>query len=585
MIFINKYIIIFLFNLLNFFIYSFICFGQETEQDEIYSKLDIDEKHYLEFKYNYFEGSKQKMLGNYDMAIGNFSKCREIIPKNAATHYELANIYYLQRDYVTALTYAKQAVKLDKSEGDFNIYYYLQLAKLYEENGSLSASADVYKNIIKKYPASYDIALQYALLLSRLNKNNESLKILNKIESQTGISESVSLEKERIYTMDACYDKAINELQNLISAFPNEPRYYGMLADSYTSFGQYDKALEIYKQLLQIDPGNGKVHIALANYYYKLNDTDKSYEELKLAYSNLEVDIDFKIRTIIDNFSSNDSKTKGQAYELIQILLQTYPDNPKSYTIYADFLIQDKRFPEARDQLRQAVKYEKSLYQVWEQLILLEIEQNNFKDVFEESKEALAYFPNNPSFYLYNGISAIKLKRYSDAVESLKQGVELVINNRELKTQFYTNLGEAYDRNKNYHKSDSIFELILSYEPDNKIILNNYSYYLSLRSDSLAKAKAMSHRCVELEPDNSTFLDTHAWVLYKLNEIEPAREIIEKALKHGGAQNAVLVEHYGDILFKAGEKDKALEQWKFAKELGKGSEFLELKIDKKVLIE
>jgi len=46
-----------------------------------------------------------------------------------------------------------------------------------------------------------------------------------------------------------------------------------------------------------------------------------------------------------------------------------------------------------------------------------------------------------------------------------------------------------------------------------------------------------------------------------------------------------LVDHYGDILFMSGEKEKALEQWKKAKEMGKESEILDRKIAEGTYIE
>ena len=45
------------------------------------------------------------------------------------------------------------------------------------------------------------------------------------------------------------------------------------------------------------------------------------------------------------------------------------------------------------------------------------------------------------------------------------------------------------------------------------------------------------------------------------------------------------MDHYGDILFMCGEKEKAVEQWKRAKELGKSTEVLDQKIERQEYIE
>jgi len=42
--------------------------------------------------------------------------------------------------------------------------------------------------------------------------------------------------------------------------------------------------------------------------------------------------------------------------------------------------------------------------------------------------------------------------------------------------------------------------------------MNNYAYYLSEEKTDLKKAEKMSAKAVEKEPNNSTYLDTYAWI-------------------------------------------------------------------------
>ena len=86
-----------------------------------------------------------------------------------------------------------------------------------------------------------------------------------------------------------------------------------------------------------------------------------------------------------------------------------------------------------------------------------------------------------------------------------------------------------------------------------------------------------------MAPDNGTYQDTYAWVLYALKEYKEAEKWLLKALLNGGEQSAVIVEHYGDVLFKLGEKEKALAQWRRAKSIGGASDFLNKKIEQGTL--
>ena len=83
----------------------------------------------------------------------------------------------------------------------------------------------------------------------------------------------------------------------------------------------------------------------------------------------------------------------------------------------------------------------------------------------------------------------------------------------------------------------------------------------------------------KIEKDNGTYQDTYAWVLYQLNEYEMAKEWILKSLANGGDSSAVVVEHYGDILYQLGDKEGAINEWKRANKLGKASKFLFQKIE------
>jgi tetratricopeptide (TPR) repeat protein len=106
-----------------------------------------------------------------------------------------------------------------------------------------------------------------------------------------------------------------------------------------------------------------------------------------------------------------------------------------------------------------------------------------------------------------------------------------------------------------------------------------------LEKKDLKKAERMSAQTVKLEPNNATYLDTYAWIFFVQGNYTLAKIYIESALANDTTKSAELVDHYGDILYMKGDKEKALEQWKKAKELGKESKVLDRKIAEGVYIE
>lgn len=121
------------------------------------------------------------------------------------------------------------------------------------------------------------------------------------------------------------------------------------------------------------------------------------------------------------------------------------------------------------------------------------------------------------------------------------------------------------------------YDSCLQWKDDNFGCLNNYAYYLSEEGKDLEKAEQMSYRTVQAEPDNSTYLDTYAWILFKRKKYKDAQPYIDMAIKNDTTNSAVLLEHAGDIHIMNGDTDKALEYWREAlKQIGDE--------DKKVLI-
>ncbi|WP_185153393.1 tetratricopeptide repeat protein, partial [Fulvivirga lutimaris] len=204
--------------------------------------------------------------------------------------------------------------------------------------------------------------------------------------------------------------------------------------------------------------------------------------------------------------------------------------------------------------------------------------------VIDFSNIALELFPNQAILYYFNGAANLQENNYEEASFALEQGKKLASANLNLIGAFNSMLGDAYNGQELYEKSDEAFEAALDFDPNNYGILNNYSYYLALRKENLDKAERMSKKVVDNNPDDVTFLDTYAWVLFSKEKYKEAKKVMEKAISIGNVE-AVHYEHYGDILFKLGNVDEAVKQWQVAKGMDPNSELIDKKIADKKLYE
>ncbi len=541
------------------------------------------QKNKEEFDYFYYTAGKEKILGNLDEAAKFYRKCLQIDGKSAATLFELASIFYSTDDSKNAEFLCKAATEFDSK----NEWYLLLYADILQKNKKYKEALKVHETLIKQFPDRIDFYYDYATALLYANKVDDAIKTYDKIEKMIGVSEEIILQKQKIYIQQNKLEKAIAEMQKLIESNPDEARYYGMLAELYQANNMNDKAFEIYNQALKIDADNPYIHLSLSDYYRQKNEKDQSFLEIKSAFRSEELDIDTKVKILINyyNVSENSAEYKTQAYDLIAILIAVHPKEAKTYSIQGDYYYRDGKIKEARESFLQAIALDKSRLAIWNQLLVIDNELDDYGSIITHCKEALELFPNESTIYLYSGIANMQQKKYKDAIDMLNLGLALVVDNKPLKGEFYAHLGDAYNRNKQFEESDKAYEKALEINPDNSNVLNNYSYYLSLRKEKLEKAAEMSKKSNEIDKNNPSNQDTYGWILYEMNKLDEAKIWIGKAVVNSENKNAVILEHYGDVLYKLGEIEKAIEFWQNAKLIGTGSDMLEKKINTKTLIE
>ncbi len=531
----------------------------------------------------FIDASKENIMGNYDEAEKLYKKALDINPQDDASMFELAKIYARKKELARSMEMAKKAAETDPR----NTYYLLFYGSLLQATEDFKGAIEVYKKLTELKPDNPDYFNNLALAYLYADQPDKAIEIYDMLEKKMGITEEYSLKKQRIYLQEKKVNKAINEVEKLIQAYPRESKYYAVLAEMCLENGMDQKALEAYQKIKEIDPENPYIDISLADFYKKQGKDELAFEELKKGFANPNLDIDSKIQVLLQYYTVNElyDSLKGQAFTLSKILVDTHPNDPKAYSMYGDFLYQDKQYEQARDAFRKVISIDSSKYLVWEQLLFTETELNDTGAMLQESQRAIELFPEQPIPYLLAGGALYQKKKWDEAIDVLTRGLNYVVNNDRLKSQFYAYLGDVYNQTGDHEKSDEAYDNVLKINPDNDYVLNNYAYFLSLRNEKLDKAAKMAKRATELRPDSPSNQDTYGWVLYKLGYYDEALQWIEKAINNGTEDNPVILEHYGDVLWKLGRNDEAVEYWEKAKAAGEGSDLLDKKVENKKLIE
>ncbi len=559
------------------------CSGSKkiTEQQVVTAAVDPqqainDEKRQMEFDYLFSEALKQRMLGNKQNAVQLLSSCLEIDPKSSAAMYELADIHAANNDFTSATLLLEKAISLNPG----NIWYKQLLAQIYQQTRKFDEAAAIFNELLKNDPENLEYLYSKAMMLSSAQKFPEAIEAYRQLEAKTGVNDQISVEIQELYLQNKQPEKAIQEIEKLIQSNPAEPRYYGLLADLYQTQGDTENALKNYNKILAIDPESGFVHFSLANYYLQKNEFDKSFDELVKGFESKNVELQTKLQMYMMLVSDREQSklTDEREEKLINILVNTHPGEAMVYTVQADYLLRKDKLTEGRDALLKAIDAGNKDFMLWERLMFIDNDLQDWTALEKHSKQATEMYPNQPNSYLLSGVAGIQLEKYDDAISVLDEGYDFIVDNQPLKGQFLMLKGEAVYKKGNIDEAFKLFDRSLELYPDNFVGLNNYAYYLSLVNRDLDKAERMSAKVIAQFPDNETYLDTYAWVLFKKGNYTLAKFYMETALKNGGENNPVMLEHYGDILFMLDKLAEAKQYWEKAKDNGGTSEVLKRKI-------
>lgn len=525
----------------------------------------------------FIAAENRKMQGDFAEAATLFHDILTADPKNAAAAYELAMLNGRSKNAEGTLLYARKAAMLDTT----NHWYQIAFANALAMNNEYDSAAGLFHRLSVRYPREESYTYNEAVMLSNAERYPEALQLFKLLEKEAGINEEFVYQKQRIYLKMKEPDSAAAEIQKLIDLYPDNSRYYGLLAQVYADNNQPHLAMGVYKTLLQKYPNNPQAMVALG-VYYKNQGNDSAYRHyMTQAFANPQFDLEDKIAFVYPylKYIEVDSTKKEEALFLCRLIVQAHPNEAAAHTIYGEMYFQSRQMDQAEQQFRTAIALDSTQYEPWNQLLLLYATQGNNEALRSTGRLATQRFPEEGGGWYFYGMANFFSGRYDSTVVMLRRALSTGVKDKELKSRMYATLGEAYNGLKNYPMSDSCFSFSLKLNPKDVYTLNNFSYLLAERGDYLEEALKMIQTAVSLQPNTDVFEDTYAWVLYRLGRYAEAKEWMEKALQHsGGTGHPGYLEHYGDILYKNHEIEKAVQYWQKAKEQGGDAAVLNWKI-------
>ena len=366
---------------------------------------------------------------------------------------------------------------------------------------------------------------------------------------------------------------------------PSNYHFNIALAEMNLHFGYVQEALDIYNLLLELYPERMEILMDLAYLFAEEGEWQQAIDVLNVLESHVGIVEEITMYKVHHYLRMG---MRDQARDEVRRISEEYPYDPRFLiligTLYADENQNDKAltyFEKAREVAPEFPPLLLTLARFYEQLLRLAVENDDTEWGIAIATEALKHVPQELRFYFFLGSVKFDEGDYQGALDIFRRSIEYAhFPSPALKSMVLGQMGDLFHLLDDMESAFAHYAKALEYDQANLHVLNNYAYFLALERRDLYRAEQMSAFTIRAEPTNPTFLDTYGWVLFQQGAYSLARAYLERAMRYSADEpNATISEQYGDVLYRTGNPERALEMWIKARELGGDSEELMRKIE------
>ena len=421
---------------------------------------------------------------------------------------------------------------------------------------------------------------------------------------------------QQAYRSEEKWDKAIEVGKKIVELSRDDPRQVSGLAGLYVQAGQQGKAVELLEEYGKTHPGEPSTQTVLFYLYLSASDYDragKALEQLRKQDKGSDVVRVAEVTYLARReryregakYILRQSRSEGIDPEQVESLIQTlYKESPSATEARREVVRVRpeiaKLFPET-PQLRLGLSQDYLLLGdtvaaegILDRLVDDRVElvspyvyftdryaaaedTTNLRHYAEAGHEAL---PEEGVFRLYLALLAVNAGDTTGYRRQLDEALTVV----STEDRFYPQLallraddlsgGGDFDAARPYYEAAVSQPLPPAY--------NNYAYFLTEKSGTpadLDKAEKLARQAIKLEPDNGTYLDTYAWVLYRKGSSMLALIYIKKAIEATETPDPTLYEHLAEILTAEDRYDEAIEAWRHCLESGGDAKLVAQKVE------
>ena len=520
------------------------------------------------------EAAKSRMQGQWSKAMELYSHCLQIDSCSAEALYQLGRISFYLRQDSAGLEYLHKAVDLDPD----NTYYIEPLAAILLRQGCEDDALPLLEHISQLQSNRSDVLSHLASIYSKAGRLEDAISTLDRLEMLEGKMSQLSNEKFSLYMEMGDSVKAFAELQSLCDEYPADLSYKIDMAYCYQQLGDYEKALQMYDEVRAIDPANVPLQMAMLDYYLSQGmDSlyDATRDSILYATETETAKRVVLIQQMVQRMSPDSADTE-QIIKRFERVLQLDSTNVELLTMYAAFLDYRQKPQEMiQSVMSRVLLVEPDNEMATQWLLQYYASRKDYFSLEEICRRGVNYHPKDLVYPYFLGMIMLERNNNAEALEVLDRGIRLRSEDTRLAlvSDAFTVKGDVFYKMGKHADAFLQYDSALVYNKDNVLCLNNYAYYLSLRNEYLDKAEEMSYRTIKAEPDNRTYLDTYAWILFMQAKYEQAQEYMDKVVPRDSSEqflmtdlytSTAILEHAGDIAWMNGDAERATYLWQLA---------------------
>lgn len=457
-------------------------------------------------------------------------------------------------------------------------------ANLMDLLGKYNEALMEYKAALTYFPQSAVIRTDYARLLFRVERTSEALQQAISVEPKTA---DLYLLIGDCYRMDDKTDSAIANYSRAVALDSTNINAYWYLANYYRQLGQvdssiaeyyhlarlsdtprmwqelaimlgqnkrYGEALACFNRSIGMSPGKDNMgsYLGAAAAYDALDSVSRAEEVLSSALELDPFDVRIVRQMLAMYLARNDIKNSIMASRKLVALV---PSDWVAQRRLGILLYTDNQIEAADSLLRSRIEFGDDNILNYFYLGRIAADRSRYDEALEFFSTANGKDSLFLDGWLNLGLVYREMDSLGRAIEVFQKGYKFFQKNED-RTRMLFALGSALERNNQFDDAVAKFEDLLSIDSNFAPALNYLGYMLADRGEQLPYARQMILRALTISPDNGAYLDSYAWVNFKLGNTELALEELKKAI---GLipDDPIVYEHLGDVYRALGNEEEA----------------------------